>query len=287
VTLKVKMSGSGNLRTAVEPPALEIPGARVYPPTVKNSSTRNAGRPAAQSDWTYVIVPTTPGDLTIPSLKVAVFDPSEKRVVEKATEPLHVFVEGAAAAHAADARSGSAETVPAPEPKAPAAAVADAGPAARAAGPPARTAPAQPSTLSVDLSGGTVTIPLWALAGIPAFLLAAGGTALAVRKRFRARGEVASAISGEAGEPKERAAARIDRALRQLIQKRYGIPETAPASAILEGLETAGVPEEVRDGVRTLMAELDFLRFAPQLGEYGDKIDEARRQAAWVLRRLG
>ena len=55
---------------------------------------------------------------------------------------------------------------------------------------------------------------------------------------------------------------------------------------VLEALESAGVPADAREGVRVLLAELDFLRFAPQLGEYGDKIEEARKQAARVFRML-
>jgi len=94
VTLKVKMTGNGNLRTSVDPPHLDIPGARVYPPTAKNSTSRSAGRPAAQAEWSYVIVPGSAGDFTIPPVQIAIFDPAEKRVVDKATVPLHVFVEG-------------------------------------------------------------------------------------------------------------------------------------------------------------------------------------------------
>ncbi len=285
VTLKVKMTGTGNLRTSADPPRLEIPGARVYPPTAKTSTSRVAGRAVAQAEWAYVIVPSGAGDFTIPPVRIEVFDPAERRVVDKVTMPLHVFVEGTAALAAQStpaAKGGVAETVPAAEPAPP-----GAHPALLASSAIQTTSLAvAPSTHTVDFKSGTVTLPLWALLGIPAGLIVAGGALIAVRKRLRSRGEIADVLRGGPDEPKERAAGRIERALRVLLQRRWGIAETAPASAILEALESAGVPAGVREGVRLLLSELDFLRFAPQLGEYGDKIDEAREQAAKVFRQL-
>jgi hypothetical protein len=280
VTLKIRMSGNGNLRTTAEAPRLEIPGARVYPPTTKNSSSRTSGHPVGQAEWTYVIVPGNAGDFTIPPVQLAVFDPAEKRVVDKATAPLHVFVEGTpgAARNTPEAKGGGAETTAATEPAVPA-------PAAVAVA-VSSAALAPPSSSAADFRNRTVTLPLWALLGIPAGLIAAGGAAIAVRNRLRSRGEVADALKGDPGEPKERAAGRIERALRVLLQRRWGIIESAPASAILEALESAGAPADAREGVRLLLSELDFLRFAPQLGEYGDKIEEARKQAAKVFRQL-
>jgi hypothetical protein len=287
VTLKVKMTGSGNLRTAVDAPRLEIASARVYPPTAKTGSTRTAGRPVAQAEWTYVVVPSGPGDFSIPPVRIEVFDPAEKRIVEKSTAPIHVFVEGTAVAQAtqgAAAAGGAAETRPAAE-AAPHAGGRPAAPAAPAAADlSARSAATEPAR-PVDLRTG-VTIPLWALAGVPAALLVGGGAAIAVRRRVRSRGELASALSPEAGETKERAAGRIDRALRQMLVRRWGIPESAVPSAVLEALESAGVSATIREEVRTLQADLDFLRFAPQLGEYGREIDEARKQALRVFRQL-
>jgi hypothetical protein len=247
-----------------------------------------------------VIVPSGAGDFTIPPVRIAVFDPAEKRVVDKTTEPLHVFVEGTVAAAAqgsqgppgsTTATGGAAETVPAAEPAVPVVP----GRPPLPAGPPKEARPgaasaagsaAAPSTQGVDFSRGTVTLPLWALLGIPAGLIVTAGTVLAVRKRLRSRGEIEDSLRGDPGDTKERAAGRIDRALRVVLQRRWRIPESAPASGILEALESAGVPADAREGVKLLLAELDFLRFAPQLGEYGDKIDEARKQAAKVLRQL-
>ena len=285
VTLKVKMTGTGNLRTSADPPHLEIPGARVYSPTAKNSTSRAAGHAVAQAEWSYVIVPGSAGDFTIPPVRIQVFDPAEKRVVDKTTAPLNVFVEGTGALAAQNtpaAKGGAAETVPAAEPAPPAA-----HPALPASAAVQATSPAvAPSTHTVDFKSGTVTLPLWVLLGIPVGLIVAGGTVVAVRKRLRSRGEIADVLRGGSDEPKERAAGRIERALRVLLQRRWGIPETAPASAILEALESAGVSADVREGVRLLLSELDFLRFAPQLGEYGNEIDEARKQAAKVFRQL-
>jgi hypothetical protein len=279
VTLKVKMSGSGNLRTAAEPPQLEIRGARVYPPTSKNSTTRTSGRPLAQAEWSYVIVPSAPGDFTVPPVGMKVFDPVEKRIVEKSTQPFHVFVEGSAPSPASAGRSpsseGSAETIPAPDRPVVAGASTDSVP----------LSPATP-TPTIDFQNRTVTIPLWALLGIPAAIAFCGGAWLFVRKRDRAGSGPEGALAPVSGEPKERAAARIERGLRSLLHRRWGIAENSATGPLLEALESAGVAAELREETRILLEEIEFLRFAPQLGEYDDRIALARERAARLFRRL-
>ncbi len=237
VTLRVRLSGAGNLRTASEAPRLDVPGARVYPPSTKTDPT-HLGRSQTSTEWSWVLVPTARGAVTIPPVSIEVFDPVEKRVVTKTTQPIVVVADAGAetssTAASAAASTGTAETtLPGPPP-------------ARAAAAPGP----RPRQRSVDLSHGTVTLPLWALAAIPGAALAAGG-AFVVARRRRRRGMFRQALEPEPGETKERAAARVDRALREALARRHGVDETLGAAELLASPErsrAAGVAHRRGEG---------------------------------------
>ena len=271
-TLKVRLSGPGGLRTATEPPRVAVPGARVYPPTTRTEPPR-AGKGGAV-EWDYVLVPTAPGEIAVPPVSLETFDPTEKKMALRSTAPLRLVVEGTAPASAAaapgtaaPALAGAAETM-VPTPAAPAVSSA---------------APAGPA---LDLSRRTVTLPFWLLIAVPGALVAAAGTWAVLRRRQAPRVDLRSALEPEPGETKERAAARIDRVLREGLSRRYGMPEGTTTAAVLSALEEKGVPGELLRDTETLFADLDFLRFAPQLGDYAAKITEVRQEAARLLPRL-
>ena len=170
-------------------------------------------------------MPTAKGTLTIPPVSLEVFDPVEKRVVTKTTQPIVVTADAGAETTSADAAAaaptGAAETILPPPPPAPGAAAAQA---------------PTPAHASVDLSRGTVTVPLWALGAIAAVALATGG-AFVVARRRRTRGAFRQALVPEPGETKERAAARVDRALREVLARRHGVAETLGARGDPRGPE--------------------------------------------------
>ncbi|HQR45639.1 MAG TPA: BatD family protein, partial [Thermoanaerobaculia bacterium] len=271
-TLKVRLSGSGGLRTATEPPKVAVPGARVYPPTTHTEPPR-AGKPGVV-EWDYVFVPAAPGEVEVPPVTLPTFDPAEKKIVLKSTAPLRLAVEGfapapgAAPGTSAPAVAGAAETT-VPTPAA-----------------PAPSTPAAAGSPALDLSRRTVTLPLWVLIAVPGVLVAAAGTWVALRRRRSPRVDLASVLEPEAGETKERAAARIDRALRAGLSRRYGVAEESTATAFLSALAEKGIAGELLEDTEKLFADLDFLRFAPQLGDYSAKIAEVREEAARVLPRL-
>ena len=268
-TFKVRLSGTGNLRTASEPPRLEVAGAKVYPPSTKTDPS-HLGRTQTSTEWSWVLVPTAKGSVTIPPVSVDVFDPVEKRVVAKATQPVTLVVEAGPA---------GAETSPVPASTASA--------ETTLPGAPPRPLPAAapeptPALAAVDMSRGTVTLPLWAVGAIPGAALAAAG-AFAFARRRRRRDAFRQALAPEPGETKERAAARVDRALREVLARRHGVSETLGASELLAALRDRGLPEARLADVKALLDDVDFLRFAPQLGEYDARIREVRERAARVL----
>ncbi len=269
VTLKVRLAGTGNLRTTSEAPRLEVPGAKVYPPSTKTDPT-HLGRTQASTEWSWVLVPTAKGEIAIPPVSVEVFDTAERRVVTKTTPPIAVVAEGGPEAAAAAAGAGTAETT-------------------LPGTPPAPTAPAAaPATAqaAVDLTHRTVTLPLWALAALPGAALAAGG-AFAVARRRRQREAFRHALAPEPGETKERAAARVDRALREALAHRHHLDETLGAADLLAALKDRGLSQARVAEVKALLDDVDFLRFAPQLGEYEERIREIRARAARILPLVG
>ena len=273
-TLRVRLAGPGGLRTATEPPKISVANAKVYPPTARTEPARS-GRPGSV-EWDYVIVPSASGDLTIPPIEIPTYDTVDRKLVTKATLPLRLLVTESTAPVTASTAASSAPpgaamtTLPTP-------------PAATVSPSAGDSAPGVPA---LDLSKKTVAVPLWLLVALPGAGLALAGTWLVVRKRRSPRVDVASAIAPEPGETKERAAARIDRALREGLGRRYGVPDGAGPAAMLAALESSGVSEDLRRGTEKLLSDLDFLRFAPQLGEYDAKIAEVREEASRLLPRL-
>ncbi len=308
ITVKVKITGSGNLRTATEAPRLEIANAQVYPPTPKSTNSRANGRTMAASEWEYVVVPGSPGELTIPPVSVAVFDPAVRKIVERTSLPHTVTVSEASgtvasapghqtsptpvtsaaeasaaeasAAEASAAEASAAETTAATEMPA------KAPPLAQAAGTGGRANPKSTPVAQIDLENKTVTIPLWLLIASPVFLLGAGGAVFAVHRHRKNQSDRNPSLQAEPGETKERAASRFDRAVRVQLARKFAISDVAQPGAILEAMEAAGAEEELREEVRILFADLEFLRFAPQLGEYAEKVEETRQRALRVSARL-
>jgi hypothetical protein len=228
-------------------------------------------------------VPAAPGEVTIPPVSLEIFDPAEKRVVTRTTPPLRLEARGSGPPAAAPATAAGA--VPSPVAQADTTLPAESkqtGGAPGGAPGPASTA-GEPA---LGLSRQTVTLPLWILVAIPAALVAGLGGALLVRRPASLRTDLKAALAPEPEETKERAAARLDRALRDRLAKRFGVPEGATSAAILGTLSEKGVGSGTLRELEALLADLDFLRFAPQLGDYGEKIREMRERAGRVLPRL-
>jgi hypothetical protein len=210
----------------------------------------------------------------VPPVAFEVFDTAEKKVVSRKSEPITLRVEEAPATTVADGR-----TAPAAE------AGADNGSAATTSLPGLPPTPT-PAPSARELAQRTVAIPLWALLAVPGVLVVAGGAALALRRRAHALGPAAALLLPEPGETKERAVARVERAVREHLARRAGVSETLAPAALLDELAARGVAPALREELRQLLAQADFLRFAPQLGDYADEIARLREKARNVLGRV-
>ncbi len=272
VTLKVRLAGTGNLRTATETPHLSIPGVKVYPPSSRTLPSRGGTKGGTSAEWDFVLVPTEAGSLVVPPVSFEVFDTVEKKLVARTTAPIPITVD-APAPGAAIAEGPTTHSAPA---------------GAQEAATTLPGAPPTPTPLpsARELAQSTVAVPLWVLVAIPGLLAVAGGATWAVRRRGRALGPAAALLAPEPGETKERAVARVERAVRGHLARRTGVPETAPVGELIEELSGRGVGPELREEVRQLLAQVEFLRFAPQLGDYSDELARLRDRAREVLGRV-
>jgi len=256
-TLHFKVEGSGNLKWVDRGPELTVLGAKVYPPQVKSSlQTRSTGIVGSRT-WEFVVVPQTAGTLEIPSLTFSYFDPSEKHIVHRSTPVLPLQVSGGA----------PGATPPAPM----------AGPSIASRG--------GPLPLRGDLelrSRLGSTIPGRWVGWVVALVLLGHGVLLIGDRlgtlRRRSQGRVA--------------APRNVRGALAALEKvgRDGMSKEAAAGLIektIHGVFGAvdGDSSERGRAVRELLAQVHQVRYAPQLGDYSERLRELASRAGEVVRR--
>ena len=78
VALKATVEGQGSLRSVAAPELLGSDALKVFDPQVKESTVRaQDGKVLSRKTWEWIIVPLTPGELTLPELRFSYFDPGE------------------------------------------------------------------------------------------------------------------------------------------------------------------------------------------------------------------
>jgi BatD DUF11 like domain len=259
-TLRFRVEGSGNLKWIDKGPTVVVPGAKVYPPSTSSDLKPGPNGIGGSKTWEFAIVPETAGTLAVPALEFPYFDPAAERLVRTETASLPITVQGGAAT---------------------------AGALAPAAPAPARTSGVLPLRAELDPSTEWLPRPSarWLGWGLAAALLIhvalLAGPALA--ERLRARG-------GHA------APRRTTRAALAEIERirRDGMGKEAAAGALERALhdvfgplENGGPapPGERERAARAVLDDVRFLRYAPQLGDYSDKIREVASRAADLVRR--
>jgi hypothetical protein len=92
VTLKVKISGNGNIRL-VRTPKLDLPSDfEVYDPKTTDNVKSSDNGASGSKTIEYLFQPRFEGDYTIPSIKFTYFDPAQKKYITKATEEYKLHV---------------------------------------------------------------------------------------------------------------------------------------------------------------------------------------------------
>lgn len=258
VTLRFRIEGSGNLKWIEKAPDLALPGAKVYPPQVKSDLKASAQGIDGWKTWEFVVVPETAGTITIPRLPFSYFDPQQGRLAVAESAPISLQVSSQGGAAAAPAVAGRATAAAAGRLS------------LRSDLDATRSLLPQVSAraLAVGVGGllaAHVLLWIWPLLRLPG---RRGQRRLAPRGRGRAvLAELRRAERG--GLTKEQAAALVERALHDAFGELDGAD---PAD---EGLRAA----------RQVLDEAQFLRYAPQLGDYSEKIREVAAHASAAIRR--
>ncbi len=97
LTLRLDVSGAGNIRTLPEP-TLNLPAAfEVYPPEMREEVEPTADGVRGRRVYEYVIVPREPGRVTIPPVELSYFDPDRGAYAVASSDPIDLTVTGDAA----------------------------------------------------------------------------------------------------------------------------------------------------------------------------------------------
>jgi hypothetical protein len=264
-TVRFRVEGTGNLKWIDKGPDLAVAGAKVYPPQPKPEFKVTSQGLVGSLTWEYVVVPETAGAHEVPPLSFAYFDPQMSRL-ERDTTSAIPFVVAAAGQQSATVVAGGATGT--------------AGGNLAPRGQPHLALRSGADTVGRALPGLTPVALAWvfglvvlghgALLAWPTLRLrrGSGSSARGVSARH-ALAEIAKAR--RSGTTKEGAAMAIERALAGL----FGELDERPA-------DTDGERERELKGI---LRDLRFLRFAPQLGDYSEKVAEVAARATAAVRR--
>ncbi len=256
-TLKIRVSGRGNIRTVRAPAIPDLPEFKIYESGSSTNVTKEGGVLGGNKTFEYVIVPQTPGSKIIPGPSLSFYDPASRsyRTSEVGDMALEVApaAEGAGEtilpARARISRLGrdiryirepTAALVPAPRP-----------------------VHARPWFLALQ------AIPLVALAGTWAGrrrrdrFAREDGLARYVRAGGRARGELKEARAHLGRGDRAATCAAVSRAVTNFIGDRLNVQaQGMTAGELGSALASVGAGPELIERTRRLMSECDLGRFA-------------------------
>ena len=94
VTIRLSISGSGNLN-AINDLEINFPSAfETLPPTVKNNVKTDLSGIHGSKTFEFVAIPRQPGTFTIPSIKISAFNPKQKKYYTLNSNPVTIKVTG-------------------------------------------------------------------------------------------------------------------------------------------------------------------------------------------------
>lgn len=97
LTLRVVLSGEGNIETLPDPTWPQMEGWRAFDSTVTTNTEEQDGRLAGSRVYEQIMIPSQAGGFTIPAFSYVYFDPEAEQYVTLTTEPLVVNVAAGAA----------------------------------------------------------------------------------------------------------------------------------------------------------------------------------------------
>ena len=94
VSLKIKLSGTGNIKLIELPKPIIPPDMEQYEPKINSTIKRSGNKISGSKTAEYVLIPRLGGDFTIKPLSFSYFDPKDKKYVTLRSKALTVKVSG-------------------------------------------------------------------------------------------------------------------------------------------------------------------------------------------------
>lgn len=280
VTLKVEISGQGNINAIEAPDLGDLPGFTVYEPKSESEEKVEEAGFGGTRRFEYILIPQRGGTQEIPAVRFPFFDPAQGQYRTLQSTPIRLEVQGGAAPDLAG------------------------GPTAI----PRQVLPLGQDIRHIkpDLQAFSPPLQLyrrplfWALQALVP--LAGLGLLLQRRRRERLEGDVALVrrrrARGEAGERLRLAAqlleqgdspafhAEVQRALLALLADRLERPAVGLTSqALAQLMAEKGLPPALVERVEQLLSACDFARFAPGAQTPGE-MAQVQARAAEVIAAL-
>lgn len=94
VSFRVRLAGTGNLRSLGPPDIAFPPEFEVFPPETREDVAPGAGSLTGTRSFEYVLIPRVPGRVTVPAVEVSAFDPGAGAYRSSRSDALVVEVVG-------------------------------------------------------------------------------------------------------------------------------------------------------------------------------------------------
>lgn len=261
-TLRFRVAGTGNLKWIEHGPEVSIPGVRVYPPQVKTDVKAGPAGMSGSRTWEYVLIPETVGIHHVPALTFSHLDLGSRRLTRTTTAPLELrAMAGTASTTQASAATGQ------------------------------RSAPAAPGgelRLRAELEAKHPVIPHVTATGLSALVAVAalGHLLLWAWPRLSSPGRVHASTAR--GRSTRQALSDLRLVARGDLSKESAAILVEQCIADLFG----PLDERLAEGdsereieLKSILRDARFIRYAPQLGDYSEKLGEVVARAAAAIRR--
>lgn len=107
ITLKIKVSGSGNFE-AMENPAPELPAdLEAYDPNIKENLSPSNSTVSGSKSFEYLIIPRAPGEYKIPPIQLSFFNPETKQYQSLSSKEFVLKITGESSRPASAQNTGS------------------------------------------------------------------------------------------------------------------------------------------------------------------------------------
>ena len=259
VTLKVKISGTGNLKLLEAPAVVIPPDFDKYDPKISDNVTIQNDKIAGSRTFEYLLIPRHAGDQQIPSFPFSYFDPDQKKYVALRSPQFDVTIEKGVDAVSSVATGISKEDV-------------------KLLGEDIRFIKSENVSWSRrgETFVGSLSFYLLSMSPVVSFI----GLVFVIRRRARVLGDVVSLRSRKARrmalrrlamakkfleeKKREEFYAEISRTMWGYVGDKLAVPPSElSADRVRASLADRKIPEETISGYVAAIEQCEFARFAP------------------------